>query len=339
MTAMSTPLPMQQTQLAQQAQQALRSICQQARLAPSVHNTQPWHFRTTPDSFVLMTDRTRQLRSLDPTGRQLLVSAGCALFNARVAAAAAGLTTEVTRFPEGGSSDVVATMRITGRRPDDVLDELASLDPLIAVRSTNRRRFADDPVPSELIATLRRGAEREDSRLVQIVDETDRVTVARLSQRADALQYQDAAYRAELRTWTTTDATRLDGVPARAVPHVHAGSGDEIPIRDFDSTGAGWLPVDTRSTRNQCLLLLGSDADEPAAWLRSGEALERILLEIARSGFAVSPLTQVVEVPSAREALRNELRLMMHPHVLLRIGRASATPGTSRRHLDDLLVS
>ena len=32
------------------------------------------------------------------------------------------------------------------------------------------------------------------------------------------------------------------------------------------------------------------EADEPRAWLSAGEALERVLLEITRAGYAVSPL-------------------------------------------------
>jgi hypothetical protein len=168
--------------------------------------------------------------------------------------------------------------------------------------------------------------------------EEHRVAVATLSQRADALQNGNPAYRAEIRAWTTTDVNRRDGIPALVVPHVDGGSGDEVPIRDFDSHGMGWLPTATHSTKDQCLLLVGSDADDPLSWLRAGEALERILLEITRHGFVASPLTQVVEIPTTREALRQELSLTMYPHVLLRVGRAPVTPATRRRSLNEVLV-
>jgi hypothetical protein len=109
------------------------------------------------------------------------------------------------------------------------------------------------------------------------------------------------------------------------VPHVDAGANDDLPIRDFDSTGLGWLPVETRSS-NQCLLLLGTLDDQPVAWLRAGEALERVWLEITRRGYVASPLTQLIEVARTNELLRLELQLGMHPHVLLRVGRAPNTP-------------
>lgn len=317
---------------------AMRTIAQAARLAPSVHNTQPWHFLLGADNFDLRADRSRQLHALDPTGRQLMVSLGCALFNARVSAAALDIPMHVERLPYGADGNPIARLRRSADASESEGSLLAVLEPLIRVRTTNRRRFADDPIPDEVIMSLSAAAHAEGARLKHVVDESDRLTIARLSQRADALQYADGAYRAEIRAWTTDDPNRLDGVPARAVPHFDAGSGDEIPIRDFDSTGAGWLPTDTRSSHNQCLLLLGTDGDHPDQWLRTGEALERVWLEIARHGFVMSPLTQVVEVPAARAALRTELRLSMYPHILMRIGRAAPTAGASRRHLDDLIV-
>ena len=78
--------------------------------------------------------------------------------------------------------------------------------------------------------------------------------------------------------------------------------------------------------------------EQPAEWLRAGEALERVLLEIARHGYSASPLTQVTEVPSSRAQLRSELKLVGYPHVLLRIGRAPVAPSSRRRRLTDVLV-
>jgi hypothetical protein len=102
--------------------------------------------------------------------------------------------------------------------------------------------------------------------------------------------------------------------------------------------GTGSLPTRTQSSLNQCLLLLGALEDNRMAWLRSGEALERMLLEVAARGYTASPLTQVIEVTRTNELLRQELRLLMHPHLLIRVGRASATPLTRRRRLVDVIT-
>jgi hypothetical protein len=282
-------------------------------------------------------DSSRQLQVLDPTARQLMISCGCALFNVRAALAASGVDVDIQRRPEPAHSSLLARVVARDVRGGTV-DPIAALDKVIELRRTNRRQFADEEVPSDVIITLERAAESEDSRLLVVRSEDDRLAVARLSQRADAIQNADPAYRAELRAWTTNEGTRPDGVPSAAVPHVDGSAHDEIPIRDFDTSGLGVLPVQTRSSHNQCLLLLGSDSDDPLAWLRTGEALERILLEVARQGFTASPLTQVIEVAATRAALRDELGLAMYPHILLRVGRAASTPATHRRRLVDVLV-
>ena len=315
---------------------ALRRAAVRATLAPSVHNTQPWRFILRPNELEIYTDPSRQLRELDPTGRQLIVSCGCALFNARAALASSGHTVVVERYPDPGQPNLAA--RLTATEPTNgVVDPIVALDAAIELRQTNRRRFSDDDVPAELIALLEAAVHEEGAVLRVIRGEDERQTVAMLCQRADAIENLSPAYRAELRAWTTDDPRRTDGVPAMAVPHVDGTAQDDIPIRDFDTHGAGWLPAETHSSRHQCLLLLGTAGDNPDNWLRAGEALERALLEIARHGFAASPLTQVVEVAATRAALRSELSLSMHPHVLLRVGRAPMTPSPRRRRLVDVL--
>ncbi len=316
--------------------QALRQAAVRATLAPSVHNTQPWRFVITHGTLEIHANWTRKLRVLDPTGRQLLISCGCALFNARVALAAAGYDAVVERFPDSAQPDLLARLTLPAESAEWL--PIGALDAVVELRQTNRRRFADDPVPAEVIYSLINAAEAEGGQLFQITEAEHRLAAARLSQLADGEQNANPAYRAELRSWTSDDPRRRDGVPALAVPHVDAGANDDVPIRDFDTHGVGWLPVETHSSIEQCLVLLGTLEDRPAAWLRAGEALEHVLLEVTRQGYAASPLTQVVEIPRTRAQLRDELGLAMNPHVLLRIGRAAKTPASRRRRLVDVLV-
>jgi hypothetical protein len=315
---------------------ALRRAAVRATLAPSVHNTQPWHFVLRDNTLDVYADRSRQLLVLDPRGRQLVISCGCALFNARTSLAASGLTVRVERFPDPNDPDLLARLSVIGHQdPSDLVREL---DAAIEYRRTNRRRFLNENVPDDLVDLLVEIAALEGAVLFPIRDREHRLVTTALSQHADRIEYSDPAYRAELRAWTTDDPTRPDGVPAMAVPHVDAGSGDEVPIRDFDTHGLGWLPTRTESTAQQCLLLLGAQSEDRRSWLRTGEALERILLELTRRDYVASPLTQVVEVAGTNQALRRELGLRMHPHVLLRVGRAPATPAVRRRRLVEVLT-
>ena len=314
---------------------ALRRAAVRATYAPSVHNTQPWRMHLTEGRLDIYADLSRQLSVLDPTCRQLYLSCGCALMNARVSIAGSGGSARVNRLPKALPSTLVASVSPSDE-PADLA--LAALDPVIELRQTNRREFADDRVPESVLAALEAAAAAEDALLYLIEDQQAKVVVAMLSQRADAIENLNPAYRAELRAWTTEDPDRGDGVPSLAVPRVNGAAEDDIPIRDFDPRGSGGLPARTRSSIKQTLALLCTEGDGPADWLRAGEALERVLLEITRRELAASLLTQITEVPATRAELRRELKLTGYPHLLIRIGRAPATPAARRRRLVDVLT-
>lgn len=314
----------------------LRRAGIQARLAPSVHNTQPWRFVLTDEALEIYRDPQRQLRVLDPTGRQMILSCGCAVFNARVALAADGYQANVERVPEPDRPDLLARITVTAE-PGPV-PPIATLDSCIIRRQTNRRRFADEALSPELVARLTNAVAQEQAMLVEVRSPQHRIALARLSQEADRLQNVDPAYRAELRAWTTDDSTRPDGVPATTVPHVTGESHDDIPIRDFDTRGTATLPADTRSHLGQTLFILGTSGEDMLSWLRAGEALERLWLEATKQGYVASLFTQVAEVPYLRARLRSELALTLYPHLLLRVGKAPLTSASMRRALPDVLI-
>ena len=314
---------------------SVRRAAVRATLAPSIHNTQPWRFVLGGSSLEIHADWNRRLRVLDPRGRQLLISCGCAVMNARVALAAAGYEVVTERFPDAAQPDLVA--RLTLHQPHAEALSLGMLDPVIERRHTNRRRFADEPTPWDVVDTLVGIASDEGAELFPIVVPEHRLATARLSQQADFLENADPAYRAELRAWTAGDPRRPDGVPLHGNPHGDSHAHDDLPIRSFNTHNMRWRPPETRASHEQCLLLLGTRHDTATAWLRAGEALEHILLEITRRGYAASPITQVIEVERTNALLRRELDLAMYPHVLLRVGRAPATPATRRRRLVDVL--
>ena len=83
-------------------------IISYAAKAPSGHNTQPWRFRIRGHALEMLVDPERQLEVIDPGSRQLVISCGCALFNARVGVAASRYSMTVERFPEPGEPDLFA---------------------------------------------------------------------------------------------------------------------------------------------------------------------------------------------------------------------------------------
>lgn len=312
----------------------LEAAADAAVRAPSVHNTQPWRIRLHPARLELRADRARQLTVLDPVGRALTQSVGAALLNARVALAAAGAGVRVDRLPDPGDPDLAAVLHLTGGPPDQALARLA---PAVRRRRTNRRRYAAERVPEGVLRVLVAAAAAEDTVLVPVTHEDHVRLLARLTQQAARVQDADPAYRAELRRWTNREPGSGDGVPAGVVPHVDGRQDDLLPLRDFDTAGAGGLPAETRSGADQTLVVLATHRDDALAWLRCGEALERVLLELTARGWVAGPLTQAVEVPVTRTQLRSALTWDAHPQTVLRIGRAPATSPTPRRPRRDVV--
>ena len=295
----------------------LRRAAVRAARAPSVHNTQPWRFVVRADHLELHIDRARQVPAYDPLGRQLLMSCGCALFNMRVALAHAGFGSDVVLLPAPGRPQILATVApVEAGAP---LGDLGALDAVIETRRTNRGDFT-----SGLDATTRHGLVRaaalEDALLVPVGD-GGRATFCELTLLAHRMHNADPAYRAELRAWTVSEPDRVDGVPGGRTAFTQLAGADQRPAEG---------PAD--------LLVLCSEADDLPAWVRAGEALERVLLEAAALGLATRPMTPVIEIPDLRSRLRTELGLPLHPQLVLQVGHAPRGVMTRRRRLVDVIT-
>ena len=315
----------------------LRRAARQAAQAPSVHNTQPWRFNLTEHGLEIHSDPERSLAVLDPRGRQMTISCGCSLFNARVSIAASGYPPMVQRRPEPEHPTLLARVSLGAR---GTYLPIAELDAAVSDRHTNRRGYVREQVPGSVLERLVRAALAEGVLLIPIATAQQRATALALSRLAEEIENSDPAYRAELRRWTTDDPRRVDGVQAATIPYrdrPRSTDPDALPIRAFDIDAMGWLPTWTRSDVDQCLLLFASAEDDVRSWLRVGEALERVWLELTREGLWASPLTQAVEVRTTHAALRKGLGIDGHPQLLLRVGYAPHVTSSRRRPLQDLL--
>ncbi|HXA12760.1 MAG TPA: NAD(P)H nitroreductase, partial [Mycobacterium sp.] len=88
----------------------LRAAVQLACRAPSLHNSQPWHWVADGARLHLYVDHSRILYSTDKSGREALISCGAILDHLRVAMAAAGWTANVDRFPNPKNLDHLASL-------------------------------------------------------------------------------------------------------------------------------------------------------------------------------------------------------------------------------------
>jgi nitroreductase len=267
----------------------IRTVVALAGLAPSVHNTQPWHFRWDGAALSLLEDTARALPVLDPSGRARVLSCGAALAHARLALRELGYDTRTTLLPEGAGPAVLARLDVVGRV--DVAPAEHELAQAIPRRATDRDPFSSQSLPDEVVRRLRDDVEAEGAWL-HVLDADEQVEVQVLLAHADAAQRADPAYVEELRTWRRDDSAV--GVPSRALPTVLAEArGSSFALRDFDAGGTPPVEHVGRETppvpEHPSAVVLGTAGDSRADWLAAGQAVARLLLHGAARASLPSP--------------------------------------------------
>ncbi len=315
----------------------VRACLLAATAAPSVHNTQPWLFRERRGGLEVLVDHRRRLPSLDPDGREMYISVGAAVLTLRLALRAHGWLAEAELMPEAPhSTEATTAARVVVLRPTPVTEPVRALAEAIPRRHTNRRPFADRPVPADILTELVTAAAAEGARAV-VADAALRQAVLSLTRTAERRQRADPRYLPELRQWTTSGSPgRRDGVPRQALgPRATDGS---LPLRDF-GIGHGMPAITVDFERDPTIALLLTPGDRMVDWLATGMALQAMLLTATFRRLAATPLSQLTEVPALRSLLADD-----HTgHVVqtvLRLGYPLHPAGpTPRRPLTEVLTT
>jgi hypothetical protein len=324
--------------------EALLAAVADAVHAPSIFNTQPWQWALRPTSLELFADLSRRLAVVDPGGGLLRLSCGAALHHARVSLAAAGWAVEVDRRDD--DRPLLAHVEIVG--PVEPDPHAVALREAIPRRRTDRRPFADEPVPADVLAALVDAAQAEGVGLHRVrLDQMPMLAVAAAA--ASATELASPRYRIELIQWTNRPEWSHDGVPPEtAVRHAPR----RVPVRDFavpcamlasgaDQVGPeSGLPVPAGGDRGAAYLILHGPGERRLDWLRAGEALSAVLLLAVRHGLAVAPFSDVLEVDHSRGLVRGLLPGPTQPYIVIRCGYQGSdepTPDAPRRGVDEVL--
>jgi len=314
----------------------LRFLVGYAILAPSTHNTQPWRFVVTADRIELWSDPSRLLPQIDPEQRQLFMSCGAALMNLRLAIRRFGHTERVQSLPDSRYPDLIASVS-PGEAAPPVARDVALFDAIIQ-RRTNRDPFLDRPIGQALANEIMAEAAGQQAWMVRL-DPHAKLEVAYAIAEADRRQFGDAAYRDELSHWLVPRGSgRRDGIPmvkkdvATTLPLVAP-----IAVRHLDRGDIVATHEAALTTHAPMLAVLGTELDEPLAWLWAGQALEAVFLRATSHGVAMSFLNQVVEDAEMRDVIADASNHSGVPQLVLRFGYGPPQLATPRRPLADVL--
>jgi nitroreductase len=310
----------------------VRRLLEAAAAAPSIHNTQPWRLRVAGHDLVeLHGDPDRMLWVADPRGRALHLSCGAALFNLRLASRAAGAKPLVWPLPDpAGEPTLLASVQLAEGRPADSAER--ELFESIWHRHTSRAPFTGRALPPAARSALEQAASAEFA-LLRLLPGSDAELVTRLAAAADKELAENFDHRVELSRWIGTEGN--DGVPAAALGC--QPDREPAPVRDFGYAAAMTPRPSGRYETLPQLAVLATPRDEPADWLRAGQALQRVLLTATVNGVAASLLYQPVELHDTRQPEEAWWPWPECPQIIIRFGYGPPGPETPRRPVTDIL--
>lgn len=303
--------------------------------APSLHNSQPWHWVVNETSVDLFLDPRRTVTSTDKSGREAIISCGAALDHFRVAMAASGWITNVDQFPNPNNLNHLASINFGPT--EYVAQARRDLADAILRRRTSRLPFGPPTHWSSLAPVLRNALE-DDFVTLDVLGVDARPRLAEAARLSEALRRYDDGYHHEL-NWWTSPSRKFDGIPDSAL--VSESDDRRVDVnRRFPVD-----PLDERSSAGTYdeakILVLSTLGDTRVDALRCGEALSTTLLECTLAGLSTCPVTHITELEATREMIRDLTRRIALPQVLVRVGvepEGEVAPRpTPRRPLSDVL--
>ncbi len=270
-----------------------------AVLAANAHNAQPWRFRVRGDRIDLFADTSRGLGAMDPLGREMQISLGCAIENLALAGPANGRAPRVTLMPDPADPTHMARV--------DLVRTPAPVSPLfdaIPRRHTNRAAYdTARPVTQQQRDELGALVDVPGIELVWFTTADDKRRFGDLTTRATRAIIADPRQAADDFAWYRTDwheiQAKKDGITIDP-------SGKSLLIRDLakilpvsqKQNNDGWLSgtQDTQSPTAAAFgALLVQDPLDPVQRLGVGRIWQRLHLTAIVRGLAVQPLCQVPE--------------------------------------------
>jgi hypothetical protein len=329
------------------------SLVRAAILAANAHDTQPWRFNVAADRIDLFADRTRTIGAVDPIGRELEVSLGCALENLMLAAPANGLTPTLTILPDPSEPDHVAQVALTAG-PTSV----SPIFETIPRRHTDRAAYdVAKAVERRELDELAGLADVDSVSLMWLDSDPARGRFAELTVRAMEALIADPDQSRDDFAWYRQDwaeiQRRKDGITmdTAGLPDLLRVAVRVLPPADRASLQNGWVDA----TRDRHLataaafgLIIVGDGTDTAQRLIAGRLFQRVHLAATVRGLAIQPLNQVLErmdretsanlKPVFRSSMAEILPTGGDAVIAFRIGHPTTIADPSpRRPMDDVL--
>ncbi|WP_168200789.1 nitroreductase family protein [Allokutzneria sp. NRRL B-24872] len=310
-----------------------KTLIDAVRLAPSVHNSQPWALELTDHHALLFERRDIALPHHDPTGRDRLLSCGAALANLELAVRFLGRRAETALLGDPLLPDWVATVTAGESHPPTGAERARFT--AIARRRSYRLRFSPQPLSDKEIGLITAST---DGRVgIQRISGAEQVhALAGFVEHATSVFRGDRAYQRELLGWTTHLHDRRVHT---GIPHERLDAGLRFGGLVRRGTPAADVEVIADSIEGETVLVLFTEGDSRREHLLAGASLQRAWLEATALGLSASVITQPLHLSEVRNGLAARLELPGRPHALLRLGTPThSVPAAPRKPAHEFVL-
>jgi len=314
---------------------AQRELVRYATLAANSHNTQPWQFRLSDRSILVLPDSRRRLPAVDPDDHHVFASLGCAVENMVQAARAFGLRAVPRYDPEGRGIRV--DLEAAPPERTDLFDAIPH-------RQSTRTVYDRRSVPPEHLRLLEAAGNGQGVRMLLFTERKQREEILSYLVAGNSAQMDDVAFVEELKSW------------------IRFSYGSALSTRDglfSKSSGNPVLPdwigrlilnlvftkeAENRNYESQLRSSAGvavfvSDKNEPAYWAEAGRCSQRFALQATALQLRHAFINQPVEVPAVRGQFATYLGIGdRRPDLVMRFGYGPELPRSLRRPVEHVIL-
>ncbi len=311
----------------------INDILSIARLAPSVHNTQPWQVKVDQDELIISVNKHRVLTHGDPTGRQTYISLGIFTESCVVALEHLGFEAKVSiadngeiKIQAGGSSQKA-----------EAESDVRALKTRFTDRSVYKRVVISEAQKSQI-----ENAWRSKNVAIKVIDQSTTIEkVASLTKRGLLIALSSPEFRKELVHHLVPSSKIPYGIPLQTLNN----KGFRSPFvkrliasglsrkREAELEYKRWLSA-------SALVFILAEGDFKEYWLESGRAYLRASLAIEKLGLGQATSAATVEAGDFHEEIEKLLKTRMRLQSVLRIGKGSDHKKRSGRYsVQDLMAT
>jgi hypothetical protein len=304
----------------------ISNILSIARLAPSVHNSQPWRVKVDGQALIIEVEPSRQLTHGDPTGRQTYISLG--IFAECCVLAIQHLGRQISRVET--SDDGPIKILIGGRT--------TAKDEIAADLTAFKKRFTDRSVYKKAALNAKQMKTIEDawpSGKVTLQVSVDLLVVQRcaeLTRDGLLLALTSEGFRKELVDYLVPNSNTPQGIPLTTLPGSRVSN---MMVRKLLATGLSRKHEARveyeRWGSASALVFVLAEGDSRQYWVESGRAYLRASLAISKQGLAQATSAAIVEASDFHEDIEKLLGTGRRIQCVIRIGKSSVKKRESGR--------